>query len=546
MIYDSLKPTPTMDTVKAKVELYQGSTLVQTCTCADVLQGFTVTRDGVDNKFFGFGISHTIKVELIDMENTLNLNNISSCIVGFTEDGENFWYPYPAFHSIKIERNEKENTYTLNGFDLLEEAAAHASSELAEFIDLDDFVLGDVINACASVLGIPSGFIPGAGFDTESVSIFSTIITGANLDGTETIRAVLDAAAELAGAIYFINSEGRLVFTCLARDYDADLTITKDKYFELTVGEPRSLSVICSATELGDNLETEPVGEGITQYLRNNPFFEAMESTDVAEFLDSWLKPRLGGLTIQQFTADWEGFYLLEVGDKIALERGDGSVVYSYILNDTITYDGTLAEVTEWKYTDNDSETAANPTSLGEVLNQTFAKVDKVNQEIKLVVSQTDENTAIVNELKVNTEGISARVETIENKETTTQDDIDSINDTLGNLIKSVDTKVTSEQVSVAIQTELDNGVEKVVTSTGYTFDENGLTISKDGGEMSTRISDDGMTVYRDSDAVLVANNQGVNAENLHATTYLMIGGRSRFENYESNRTGCFWIGGIN
>ncbi len=541
MIYDSFKPTPSMDTVKAKVELYTGSTLVETCTCADVLQEFNVTRAGVDNKFFGFGISHKIKIELIDMENNLNLDNLSSTIVGFTEDGENFWYPYPAFHSIKVERHENENSYTLNGMDLLEEADKHTVLELTELFETPGATLGDVINACARVLGIPSGFALGRGYDTENSAIFSATLPGANLDGTETIRQLLDAAAELAGAIYFINGEGRLVFTCLARDYEFDFSITKDKYFDLFAGEARVLSSICSATELGDNLTTEPVGNGATQFVRDNPFFTAMESTDVADFLDTWHKPMLGGLTIQQFTCDWDGNYLLEVGDKIALERNDGSIVYSYILNDSITYDGVLAEITKWEYVDNDNETASNPTSLGELLDLTVAKVDKANQEISLVVNKADANEAAISELKVNTEGISTKVSTMETQVT---DNIDSINGSIDSLIKTVETKVTPEQVSTILQTEImENGVSKVVTTMG-TFDEEGLTISKSGTEMTTRINEDGMTVYRDSEAVLVANNEGVNAENLHATTYLMIGGRSRFENYESNRTGCFWIGG--
>ena len=61
---------------------------------------------------------------------------------------------------------------------------------------------------------------------------------------------------------------------------------------------------------------------------------------------------------------------------------------------------------------------------------------------------------------------------------------------------------------------------------------------------MSTTITEDGMTVYKDEEAVLIADNEGVRAEDLHATTYLIIGTNSRFENYGDNRTGCFWIGG--
>jgi hypothetical protein len=51
------------------------------------------------------------------------------------------------------------------------------------------------------------------------------------------------------------------------------------------------------------------------------------------------------------------------------------------------------------------------------------------------------------------------------------------------------------------------------------------------------------MKVYKSSQEVLVADNLGVKAEDLHATTYLIVGNNSRFEDYNSSRTGCFWIG---
>jgi hypothetical protein len=54
------------------------------------------------------------------------------------------------------------------------------------------------------------------------------------------------------------------------------------------------------------------------------------------------------------------------------------------------------------------------------------------------------------------------------------------------------------------------------------------------------------MTVYRDNEEMLKANNEGVIAYNLHAKTYLIVGESSRFEDYEKDgeiRTGCFWIG---
>jgi hypothetical protein len=164
-----------------------------------------------------------------------------------------------------------------------------------------------------------------------------------------------------------------------------------------------------------------------------------------------------------------------------------------------MTYNGFFAEQTAWSYTDNDGETASNPSTLGEALKQTFARVDKVNKQITLLASET---------------------------------------------AKLAEVKVTPEDVTIAIQQALEDGADKVTTETGFKFDADGLNITKSGSEMSTQITEDGMRVYRDNTEVLSVNNRGVDAANLHATTYLIIGKNSRFEDYKSNRTACFWIGG--
>lgn len=102
----------------------------------------------------------------------------------------------------------------------------------------------------------------------------------------------------------------------------------------------------------------------------------------------------------------------------------------------------------------------------------------------------------------------------------------------------------TAAGLSVQVQSVQENGVSKVGTTTGYTFDENGITVEKSGREIKTQITEDGMTVYKNGNGVLTANSGGVEAVDLHASTYLIVGGRSRFENYGADRTGCFWIGG--
>ena len=101
-------------------------------------------------------------------------------------------------------------------------------------------------------------------------------------------------------------------------------------------------------------------------------------------------------------------------------------------------------------------------------------------------------------------------------------------------------------QLEVRIGTIVNDGTRKVSKTTG-TFNEEGLQIDSTESATKTRITPDGMTVYQkrygSTVEMLTATSAGVDATNLHAKTYLIVGGRSRFENYGASRTGCFWIG---
>ena len=100
-----------------------------------------------------------------------------------------------------------------------------------------------------------------------------------------------------------------------------------------------------------------------------------------------------------------------------------------------------------------------------------------------------------------------------------------------------------SEKVDIAI-TKAIEGINSITTTTGYTFDQYGLRIHKTDEEMDNLLDNTGMYVKRGSDDILTANNEGVDAINLKSRQFLIIGNNSRIEDYEDNRTACFYIGG--
>lgn len=362
---------------------------------------------------------------------------------------------------------------------------------------------------------------------------------GANFEGTETIEEALRAAAEATQTIYYVNSNDNLIFKRLG---GTAASITKDEYFTLDSKTNKRLQTICSATELGDNVSAATSMLGSTQYLRDNPFLELRE--DIATILDNAIAA-VGNMTINQFSCEWRGDPSLEPGDKLELTTKDNDKVISYLLNDSLVYEGGLKQKTQWNYTDSE-EIESTPSTVGEAIKQTRAKVDKVNKEITLLVSETSANTEQISGLTTRASGIEANVSEMKTAQETTSSTLETINNDITTLTNTVNAKVSAEDVKIEIQKEMSNGATSVKTTTGFTFDDNGLTIAKDGSEMTTNVDEDGISVYRDSEEVLTANNEGVVAYDLHAKTYLIVGTNSRFEDYEKDgepRTGCFWIG---
>jgi hypothetical protein len=127
---------------------------------------------------------------------------------------------------------------------------------------------------------------------------------------------------------------------------------------------------------------------------------------------------------------------------------------------------------------------------------------------------------------------------------------ISDVSDDVTELSSKVKMKLDADAVSIIVEKEIANGVERVETKSGYVFDSDGLNISKSGEAIQNKLTHEGMYVTKSGSDVLVADKDGVAATDLHAKTYLIIGkdeGRSRFEDYTYNgtkRTGCFWIGG--
>ena len=136
------------------------------------------------------------------------------------------------------------------------------------------------------------------------------------------------------------------------------------------------------------------------------------------------------------------------------------------------------------------------------------------------------------------------------------QVDIDGINGSVASQTAEIDNlrtdltsvKVASDRFAIQVQSIIENGVGKVETPMGYTFDDEGLHIQKEGQEIENLLDHTGMYVTRSGETMLQANANGVEATDVQVNNYLIIGKHARFEDYndgtDGKRTACFWLSG--
>lgn len=484
------------------------------------LISFQIEKTTPKGKLFGFAVSQKITVEALGILDGIQKGDTLIPTLGIK--GESSFVDLPHFYVDSIEFNKVNQTTTITGYDTIHNSTLVISDLLFTYPLTIKAYATQVVSALGGVIN----------FETSSFNNF-TITEAPNFDGYESLQSVLGSIAEATGTICYVSSGNQIKFRRISAGAVSADTLTPADYFDLTFGESVTLTEVASGTELGDNLTAG--SKGFTQVLWENPFLVLRE--DIANLL-SYLFIDVNGISTTGYKLTWRGCPAYEIGDCITLQEKDGTLKQVLYFNETLTYSGGLRAVSEWESVESE-RVEASPSSVSKVIKQTYAKVDKVNQEIDLLAKKFEDSdvgtlTEEVAQLKITTDAIEAEVKSIEE---TTDERVEA----------SVNAKLSDENLSIVIQNEISNGVTSIKTETGFTFDTDGLTVSKLGAPTETLVSEDGMDIISTADEsyVLQANAEGVIAKNLHAHNFLVIGESTRFEDFidkkNRQRIGCFF-----
>lgn len=387
-------------------------------------------------------------------------------------------------------------------------------------------LLEDMCNSCGVVLG--------------SADFLNSDVVVNTYDSTITAKTYLSFISERAGGFAKIGRDGKLYIKSFA-DVDT-IQVSGNDTASVNINSCDPLKVITKLVyedathkwEVGNNT-------GLTIYLSSeNPF--TITEEEVNRIFNS-----IDGLSFQSIDLKMWGDPAYDTGDIIEV-LGMKSFIqkkWSYQYGFTGNYKTTLKEAN----TMSNVEKISNKTNIRKIK----STLNDITGEIDIITEDVSDNKSNIAELQLDLNSVSLRVEeTSENLETNyfDKDEVEALsstnNENIDLLRRAVEQNMTSTQLQInVINEEIENGITKIRTNTGFTFDDDGMKIAKEGEEMSSLVDNTGLYVKRDTENVLVANNEGVETENLKVRTYFTIGKNSRFEDYKEERTACFYIGGV-
>ena len=435
--------------IKSRVRRYSRSQERYLDNYISYQNSFEIQRVAEDTKFFGQVIIQRLNLKMrnytIQPFSTDDRWTIQLYDTGTTDFEEHF----PWFYTSEVHTNENTNEKSITAYDRLSLIEDYTVADLNL---TPPYTIEQFANKIAKVRGFSANYCKFINIESDLLSL--SYSEGANLEDTDKLLDCLSWIAEVLGAICYVDSTNYITFKRLDKDGAAAHTISKADYISLSSGDSKRLGKIIYATELGDNLEAHTIESGSTQAVRNNAFLD--NRYDRADLIQQQLED-LGGLTIGTFDMQWRGNPNIQLGDKIEIERKDGTFQTTFLLDETLTFNGALSSKLRYYWDQNkESDDDANPTTIGEAVYQTFAKVDKVNKRIDLVASDVQTNTEHISGVTNDLTAIDSRVTTNESKigslEVTTENitgtvsNISSRTENLETTTTNLDSRVTTAQ----------------------------------------------------------------------------------------------------
>lgn len=360
-----------------------------------------------------------------------------------------------------------------------------------------------------------------------------TGITGGGITG----RRVLGWIGELNGLFCRATVDGQIEFAWYGENAGVKIGVSSDgdntigycsgslSFEDYAVAPIEKVQLRKTENDVGTVYPDGLEGAVNTYIVNGNPLLGAIPEEalpQIAEHLYSCLQ----GVTYTPCKVSIPASFAVKAGDVVQITDRNGKTITAYVMTKTQKGQKDTLECTG-SYR-RDSTTAVNNRSYADLQ----GKVMRLRTDLDGLYAEHSDTAGKAAKLELDMEGIRSQA---------------SRQEELQERISTVEQ--TADQVKISVDTLVSDGADKLKTSMGYTFDDQGLNIHRDGSEVTNRLDENGMQVLRDAGTagetvMLQADAQGVIATDVKVRNYLVIGSHARLEDYGEGRTACFYLGG--
>ena len=336
------------------------------------------------------------------------------------------------------------------------------------------------------------------------------LVDSNQFDGLSMFGNVVSAIAGISCNFAKIKADNKLY---LEFKNETDIIIDVSDYEEFDDKRDthpyNAVSLGMSGVE-GENvtLVDESVEPGKENYLtiNDNPFAYTQEKRN--ELIQA-IFDKINGFGYSSFELDNCMFPQLECGDLIQVRNKEGQLVDTIVLR--ISYEETNIKL-EAPSTISATVTYQNPPSSYDIAKLTQITVDKQNQTIEAVVSQTEENTEHLARLDINMNEVSISVSETQKNVESQQDDISNLNSSIAN---------TNNELN-NIKNDVQNAND-IVNDMKYTFTTDELKIQSTNDPINSALDNQGIRVYNYTTLKSVLNDKGSGFDDLIVTNTAQI-----------------------
>ena len=450
--------------IRGKVVVVDGG-LTSEYGYANKLQSIEQEVSAVKGKMFGAVVSYKSTIKLIDVKNVVQVNVGAKASPQIGINGE--LLPMTPVYISSNTFDEVKGIRTLIGEDAIGFTDKYIWNDIKGDLGAI-FTIQDVFAAIANKIGTEfmiTGELP----NINSVYTKATF----NVNGDETLRQILTAAAEATGAMVFINGNGKMEIKMLSNTIA--LAIDKNVQFDLSTEPSSSLSGIISINELNDMISVGNNSSYIS-VISVNPFIDPTDDSSQGKLQNLFVKCQ--GNTFYPYKLKWRGNPALEIGDKIRLTLRDGSVIDTWYLGEKVKYTGGMSAESSWEADESEKPEVGSQT-ISDTTRRTMAKVDKANQKITLLTEASGEQGQKISQLEVSLDGIKTEVSEVSStasaamtKATTVEQTVDGISSTVTQVQSDLSAAEGNIATNTSSITQLSNEIDLKVSKSDYTGEE--------------------------------------------------------------------------